>query len=144
MTVAQLREKIQQAKLRNTTDASMEMPSGWKEDVARMGDRINNISESARSFEMNNLKFYQNGYNYYYVPIRHFDDRQQPKLGAYGRYGVVRNHLYKINIASVLAPGSPVEGEPSDEPVDQIPTYISANITVKPWTEVRLAPFALE
>lgn len=144
MTVAQLREKIQQAKLRNTTDASMEMPSGWKEDVARMGDRINNISESARSFEMNNLKFYQNGYNYYYVPIRHFDDRQQPKLGAYGRYGVVRNHLYKINITSVLAPGSPVEGEPSDEPVDQIPTYISANITVKPWTEVRLAPFALE
>lgn len=104
--------------------------------------KVNNTD--APSFDRYGLKFYKDGYSYYLVPIRHFDDRQQPKIGAYGRYGVVRNHLYKITINSVSAPGYLEVPKPEDVPVDKVPTYISANVTVLPWTQVQQEKVVLE
>ena len=66
------------------------------------------------------------------------------KLNAYGRYGVVRNHLYKITINSVSGPGTLGDPPLDDTPADLTPTYISSNITVLPWTQVQQDKVVLE
>ena len=75
---------------------------------------------------------YTNGMTYYYTNIQH--------LGApasAGQYGVVRNHVYKVNITGVVGYGTPVyngtTGYVSTEKPDQIETYVAAQINVLSW-----------
>jgi hypothetical protein len=63
---------------------------------------------------------------------------------AYGRYGVVRNHAYKIEIAKIWGPGSPLPPQPEDEPNDQEKQYIAVNILVSPWTIRKQTDIILE
>ncbi len=137
MTLNELKEKI--ASSTSQTDEEMEMPEGFKKDMGTLG-----ISDFTRSFEKNNLKFYYNGENYYTTYIRHFDDGKQPMKMAYGRYGVVRNHAYKIEIAKIWGPGSPLPPQPEDEPNDQEKQYIAVNILVSPWTIRKQTDIILE
>lgn len=143
MTLAQLKAKLAAAATA-ANDNALEMPQGFKADAAHINARYPNINNSTASFEAFNLKFYQNGKNFYLLPIRHFSDAQQPKLEAYGRYGVVRNHLYKINITKVSSAGHPTPVAPTDESNDKVDTYVSANITVMPWHVVTQPKFVLE
>lgn len=46
---------------------------------------------------------WKEGYTYYYVDIRHLGDKEFP-----GFEGVVRNHIYQININSIKGLGTPV------------------------------------
>ena len=46
---------------------------------------------------------WKNGYTYYYVDIRHLGEE-----GAPGFEGIVRNHIYLINISSIAGLGTPV------------------------------------
>lgn len=144
MDYATLETKFRAAREANSTDESMDMPSGWKATVTELYNNSVKVNPTAPPFDRYGLKFYQGGMSYYLIPIRHFTDAQQPKLNAYGRYGVVRNHLYKINITSVLAPGSPEIPSIDDTPADLMPTYISSNITVLPWTQVQQDKVVLE
>ena len=90
------------------------------------------------------LYYFHQGINYYDILIRHFDNSQEPKNMAYGRYGVVRNNIYKLNLESVLGPGRPMivpTPEPGPDPGpgptpgpdDKTTAYISAKLTVLPW-----------
>lgn len=79
------------------------------------------------------LRYYKNGLSYYYILIRHFNDEQVPARMGYGRYGLVRNNLYKISITSVSGPGSPSIPEPNG-PNDKEYKYLSARVNVLPWT----------
>lgn len=145
MSYDQLALKFNEARNGNSTDESMNMPSGWKETVAQLYNnsvKVNNTT--AESFDRYGLKFYKDGVCNYLIPIRHFTDAQQPKLNAYGRYGVVRNHLYKITINSVSGPGTLGDPPLDDTPADLTPTYISSNITVLPWTQVQQDKVVLE
>ena len=120
------------------------LPYGFKADmeaiyVANGGDATPGQTYDATAeptftaaFVQNNLKFYLGGMSYYKVLIRHFDDSQQPVKMAYGRYGVVRNNLYKIELASVSGPGDPVV-VPPDGPDDDDTSFLSAEISVLPW-----------
>lgn len=91
---------------------------------------------------------YVNGYCYYEVPIRHFNDTEVPlaateaginKLDQLGRYGVVRNHCYKLTVKSVTKPGKPIPGEekpiiPEDGPDDPSKKHnITVGIEVLQW-----------
>ena len=143
MTLAQLKTKLAAA-ASAADDNALQMPKGFKADAEHINARYPNINNSTASFEAFNLKFYQNGKNFYLLPIRHFSDAQQPKLEAYGRYGVVRNHLYKINITKVTSAGHPTPVAPTDESNDKVDTYVSANITVMPWHVVTQPKFVLE
>ena len=145
MSYDQLALKFNEARNGNSTDESMNMPSGWKETVAQLYNnsvKVNNTT--AESFDRYGLKFYKDGVCNYLIPIRHFTDAQQPKLNAYGRYGVVRNHLYKITINSVSGPGTLGDPPLDDTPADLTPTYISSNITVLTWTQVQQDKVVLE
>ena len=61
---------------------------------------------------------------------------------ALGRYGVVRNNWYHLDLQSVSGPGTPWIPDPSDpdNPTppdtddDEADAYLSVKITINPWT----------
>lgn len=76
------------------------------------------------------------GMAYYYVPIRHLGtDPEKP-----GYYGIVRNHMYSINIQNMFGFGTPVY-DPEKVIDPTIPsnkaTYLAARINVLSWRVVK-------
>lgn len=90
------------------------------------------------------IKYYKGGVSYYYATlIRHFNDSETPwdasaptyALKHLGRYGVVRNNWYDINITSISGPGDPEITTPSEDPDDQAEGYVRAEINVLSWAK---------
>lgn len=90
------------------------------------------------------IKYYKGGVSYYYATlIRHFSDLETPwdasaptyALKHLGRYGVVRNNWYDINITSISGPGDPEITTPSEDPDDQAEGYVRAEINVLSWAK---------
>lgn len=90
------------------------------------------------------IKYYKGGVSYYYATlIRHFDDSETPwdasaptyALKHLGRYGVVRNNWYDINITSISGPGDPEITTPSEDPDDTAEGYINCTINVLSWAK---------
>lgn len=94
------------------------------------------------------IKFYKGGVTYYYTSlIKHFGDYYTPVaggievLGSYsesnhlGRYGVVRNNWYELNIKSVSGPGEPEIPEIPEEPADKEHSYINTEINILSWAK---------
>lgn len=90
------------------------------------------------------IKYYKGGVSYYYATlIRHFDDSETPwdasaptyALKHLGRYGIVRNNWYDINITSISGPGDPEITTPSEDPDDQAEGYVRAEINVLSWAK---------
>ena len=99
---------------------------------------------------------YASGISYYPVRIKHFGDdltpwkkSETPKPtvsdGAYpdanqagnylGRYGVLRNNWYTINVEGIKKIGSPVVPEVTGDPDDELAAYISVKINVLSWAK---------
>lgn len=84
------------------------------------------------------IEVWNNGYTYYYFPIRHIG-----KLGENGEnmgyYGVVRNHIYRTNINSIFGLGTPVY-DPYETIIPEKPdnsnTYVAAQINILSWRVV--------
>ena len=132
LSLAQLKAKIQAATTAANDDA-LQMPAGFKIDAAKIKAAYPNLSATTPSFDKFNLKFYHNGENFYLHPLRHFSDQLQPMLNAYGRYGLVRNHLYHLKVTRVEGPGSPQPQQPEDKPNDQLKNQLSIQLLVQPW-----------
>jgi len=110
------------------------------------------------------LKFYDDGYCYYRVPIRHFTDTETPwssipsmtdntTAQAYsttaatavggssadaaflGRYGVVRNNWYDINITSVTHVGSPIIPPLTQDADDTVEQLLNTTLSISGWTQ---------
>ena len=107
------------------------------------------------------FKYYNGGVAYYNVLIKHFGDFETPWdrknhtensiTGVYkkingttltneqsdnnylGRYGVVRNNWYQIEITDIRQIGSPVIVTPSTDPDDNVDNYLSVKIHITPW-----------
>lgn len=103
------------------------------------------------------ISYYKNGEAYYYVLIRHFDDTQTPwdadKLeaeelsGSYpnsyqsktaeenwlGRYGVVRNNWYQVNVTDIAQIGDAEAPVIPGKPDDTREQWIKAEINVLSW-----------
>lgn len=85
-----------------------------------------------------NLTYYQGGVSYYTALIRHFSDDYSannpatPDKMNFGRYGVVRNNVYKVEMTQISGPGSPVIPDP-EGPDDKEKLYISTTTEVLPW-----------
>ena len=88
------------------------------------------------------VRYYHSSVCYYDVLIRH-DQAITTKM-ALGRYGVVRNNWYHLELQSVSGPGTPWIPDPSDpDPTNTTPpdtdddeadAYLSVQITINPWT----------
>ena len=99
------------------------------------------------------IQYYQQGYCFYRVPIQHFGNELTPwtstpdmsdttPAAAYagndanylGRYGVVRNNWYQINIRRVTHVGSPIVPPLTQEADDQVEQLLNATLTINNWT----------
>lgn len=97
---------------------------------------------SAIKSQVGTIRYYKKGISYYYATaIRHFNDDETPWTSgeAYGiqhlgRYGVVRNNWYEVNINSISGPGEPEIVEPGG-PDDKAEGYIRAEINVLSWAK---------
>lgn len=89
---------------------------------------------------------YQEGICYYPIRIRHFSDAEVYASneafafvnGKYtdkelGRYGVVRNNSYRVQIKKISKPGDPVIPPTPDEPDDDENLYITCDIQILAW-----------
>ena len=103
------------------------------------------------------IRQYDNGASYYEVRIKHFADELAPwndgessvapsaseaypgnKENNYlGRYGLVRNNWYDIDVTAIKKIGSPVVPDITTDntPDDNIDAYISAKINVLSWAK---------
>lgn len=100
------------------------------------------------------FNYYQGGVAYYNVLIKHFGDDETPWNrekhtentieGIYGheptasqnflgRYGIVRNNWYQVEIEGISQIGSPVVVTPGDTPDDKVNNYLSVKIHILPW-----------
>ena len=119
-------------------------------------------SDGANTFDALNLKtycdnnikikFYEHGYCYYRVLIRHFDDYQTSWSSAtsmtdntttqvyggneasyLGRYGIVRNNWYNISINSVTHVGSPIIPPLTTDADDKVEQVLNATLQISGW-----------
>ena len=78
---------------------------------------------------------YKNGMTYYWLDIEHLG-----QAGSTTEYGIVRNHVYKVNINDITGYGTPVYNGTSDfinlEKPEDIVTYVSAQINILSWRVV--------
>lgn len=98
------------------------------------------------------IKFYDDGYCYYRVLIRHFDDTQTPwsstaamtdnstgqayggdEASYLGRYGMVRNNWYNISINSVTHVGSPIIPPLTTDADDKVEQLLNATLSISGW-----------
>lgn len=98
------------------------------------------------------LKYYQDGEAYYSVWVSHFGEdgtpwngteTQTPSAGTIypggdenylGRWGMLRNNWYEINLTSIKSLGEPTVSTATGETIDKLESYISAQINVLSWT----------
>ncbi|MBO5831269.1 MAG: Mfa1 fimbrilin C-terminal domain-containing protein [Alistipes sp.] len=77
---------------------------------------------------------YRGGQTYYYTNIKHL-----PSTVDATQYGVVRNHVYKVNINNIKGFGTPVyDGNTYFDPEtpEDIETFISAEVRILSWRVV--------
>ena len=76
-----------------------------------------------------------NGNTYYYMPISHLGIDN-----SIAKYGIVRNHLYDINVTDMSGFGSPVY-DPTETIIPTVPdenkSYLAAQINVLQWRVVK-------
>lgn len=122
-------------------------------------DVTENASNASAAFNIikehiGNISVYVNGYAHYSVLIKHFGDQLTPwntwestkpnaddiylsnnKDNYLGRYGIVRNNWYQLNVTKVSKIGTPVINTPGDTPDDELDSYISVSINILSWAK---------
>ena len=99
--------------------------------VAATADAVN-----ARLAKVEPALLYKDGMTYYYTDIKHLGS-----AGSDAAYGVVRNHIYKVNIASMSGLGTPVfdgdiDFETPETPADES-SYVAAEVRILSWKVVK-------
>ena len=123
------------ATLRNLDpDETLQKKVGTTEDASSFTDVSKADLQNLMNAEPAQIR--KDGMSYYYVPIRHLGT--DPKKVGY--YGIVRNHMYSINIQNMFGFGTPVYDP--DKVIDPIipsneATYLAARIKVLSWRVVK-------
>lgn len=91
------------------------------------------------------IAFYKGGVSYYPVMIKHFGDDLTPwnngevygsnKADFLGRYGVLRNNWYSINVTGIKEIGDPEVPEIYNTPDDPEESWISVSINILSWAK---------
>ena len=94
------------------------------------------------------IKCYQGGATYYTAYIKHFGDGltpfnetdipyQEDCAGKkwLGRYGVLRNNWYELDVTGIKGPGDPVPPTPGDIPIDSKKQYLSFKVNILSWAK---------
>ena len=92
------------------------------------------------------ISTYEKGESYYIARIKHFGDDQTPwksgesygdkNLKYLGRYGMLRNNWYVLNVQSVSGPGYPdVPDVKPNTPDDEDDKYIKVSVKILDWAK---------
>lgn len=91
------------------------------------------------------IAFYKGGVSYYPVMIKHFGDDLTPwsngevygsnKADFLGRYGVLRNNWYSINVTGIKNIGDPEVPKVYGTPDDPSESWISVTINILSWAK---------
>jgi hypothetical protein len=78
---------------------------------------------------------YNDGMTYYWLDIKHLGN-----TGSTTEYGIVRNHVYKVNITDIKGFGTPIYDPTQDfitpEKPKDIVTFVSADVRILSWRVV--------
>lgn len=124
---------------------------GMKQIFTKNGTQELSDDEALQLYNVvGDVALYQNGTTYYYASrIQHFgdeycyinpaevDDLRKYETSHLGRYGVLRNNWYEIEVTGISGPGSPVPPVPEgpEIPDDEEKSYIKANINILSWAK---------
>ena len=84
---------------------------------------------------------YNDGQTYYYFDVQHLGNLKDAEAQI-GEYGIVRNHIYAININSIGGYGSPIyigtsnivtPPEYPDDPTGEETSFVSAEVRILSW-----------
>lgn len=115
-------------------DETLQKKTGTTEAASSYQDVTKETLQNSMNREPAQIR--KDGKAYYFIPIRHLGT--DPKKLGY--YGIVRNHVYSINIQNMYGFGTPVF-DPSKVIDPTIPsndaTYLAARINVLSWRVVK-------
>ena len=115
-------------------DETLQKKTGTTEEASSYQDVTKETFQNSMNEEPAQIR--KDGKAYYFIPIRHLGT--DPKKLGY--YGIVRNHVYSINIQNMYGFGTPVF-DPSKVIDPTIPsndaTYLAARINVLSWRVVK-------
>lgn len=134
------------------TNVEMSEPGGIEWQPGQSITTLNQVARDYVSTINKNLKiaYYKGGVAYYPVLIKHFGDDETPWSTSnivggnsypdgdasqkwLGRYGVLRNTWYQLNVTGLKNIGSPAVPEVTDDYDDPGKQYISVDINILPW-----------
>lgn len=100
------------------------------------------------------INIYKDGMAYYQIRVKHFGDDLTPwnrgeakvtttdtypvvnrDANYLGRYGILRNNWYELNVATVNRLGYPAIPPLTDKPDDLLNEYISVKVNIQPWVK---------
>lgn len=115
-------------------DETLQKKTGATEEASSYTDVNKDDFQKLMNAEPAQIR--KDGKAYYFIPIRHLGT--DPKKVGY--YGIVRNHVYSINIQNMFGFGTPVY-DPDKVIAPTIPsndaTYLAARINVLSWRVVK-------
>ncbi len=126
-----------------SADKAGDFKGGEIPDALTPGTEANNAILAAVNAGKK-VSCYANGVAYYPVMIRHFDDNQTPwnnveyggnENNFLGRYGVLRNNWYEINVTGIKDIGYADVPDVYGTPDDPMESYISVEINVLSWAK---------
>lgn len=134
-TKAGIKDYLVVATLRSlAADESLQKKVGTTEEASSYTDVTKDDLQQLMNAEPAQIR--KDGKAYYFIPIRHLGT-DPTKVGY---YGIVRNHVYSINIQNMYGFGTPVF-DPSKVIDPTIPsndaTYLAARINVLSWRVVK-------
>lgn len=131
-------------------EASIQKVSGFSYEINDLDEKLvaaaktvidSVIDQAVATVNVPTILYWKDGKTYFYTTIK-----QQGFVGLVGggtdNYlnGVVRNHIYKVNLTGIYGLGTPVidPGSPIDpeRPDDERPSYLQAKISILPWRVV--------
>ena len=108
-------------------------------------EEVKAVSEKVGLTENAGISTYANGESYYIARIKHFGDDLTPwSSGGYGtndlaylgRYGMLRNNWYELDVQSVSGPGYPdIPEVKPNTPDDEDDKYIKVSVKILHWAK---------
>lgn len=103
------------------------------------------VNDKVGLTEKAGISTYENGESYYIARIKHFGDALTPwtsgvygenNLAYLGRYGMLRNNWYELEVNSVSGPGYPdVPEVKPNTPDDEDDKYINVSVKILDWAK---------
>lgn len=127
----------------NDYDAIVTVKSGTKQIYTMSGNNSQKVGNPVELAVVNatlkglaTVKLWKDGKTYFFTDIEH----NGGEAGAMGKFGIVRNHVYKLTINSIAGLGTPVP-DPDKviipvKPGDDEESYIAAEVQVLRWKVV--------